>query len=177
MANIDAAFGLRPSKQSTGEGTKQNEYSIADGYSTAIYIGDPVGLSSGNVVIGTDAGTAHIGVFAGCEYVNGVGDFIRSKAWPADTAATKIKCLVLDDPDTVFTIQASTFATANIGVAYDLDVTAGTAAIGLSKTFLNVAGTTGAAYKVLRKVDREDNETGAYAEVEVIAVKHALASS
>jgi len=177
MANTNAPYGLRPSRHLTGGVTRTTEYSISASYTTKIYMGDPVGLSSGNIVIGTNAGTAHVGVFAGVKYINAKGENVFSKYWTGETGATEIKALVWDDPAQIFAIESTTFGTANIGVAYDLAVAAGVTTIGLSKTVLNVAATSGASYKVLGKVDRDDNETGAYAEVEVIAVKHALASS
>jgi len=176
MANVNAPYGLRPSRHLTGGVTRTTEYPISASYTTKIYLGDPVGLTSGLLVIGTDAGTEHIGVFAGVNYVNAAGEVKFSKYWTGETSATEIKALVYDDPNQVFAIEATTFGTANRGVAYDLDVTAGTDSIGLSKTILNVAGTSGAAYKVIGLVDRDDNVAGAYAEVEVVTVKHALHS-
>lgn len=179
MANTNGPFGLRPSRSASGGEPRTTQYTITAASAAAIYLGDPVGFSSGTVVIGTDAGTAHLGVFAGCQYVNASGDIIFSKRWPADTGASEVKALVWDDPNQLFTIQSDgTTATtvASIGVAYDLDVTAGTASIGVSKTVLQPGATSGAAYKVLGLIDKPDNAWGIYSEVEVIAVKHALAS-
>lgn len=177
MANTNAPYGLRPSRHLTGGVTRTTEYPISGSYTTKIYLGDPVGLSSGNVIIGTNAGTAHVGVFAGVKYINAKGEKVFSKYWTGESGATEIKALVYDDPAQIFAIEATTFAAANLGVGYDLAIAAGVTTIGLSKTVINVAATTGAAYKILGLINRDDNESGDYAEVEVIAVKHALASS
>jgi len=177
MANTDAAFGLRPSRHQTGGSVVQNEMPIADGYETAIYLGDPVQLSSGNVIIGTATGTAHVGVFAGCEYVDPTGRIVFSKHWPGTASCTNKKALVVSLENQVFTIQTDDVAAdlADVGVAYDLNIVSGSSTIGQSKTSLNIDATSGAAYKIVGLVDRDDNEFGAYAVVEVVAVKHALA--
>ena len=175
MANTNGPYGLRPARNKTGDTTKTTEYPIADAYTTAIYLGDPVVLNAGYAQIGTDDGTTHIGVFAGCEYKNAQGEVKFSKYWTGEASATEKKALVWDDPATIFQIQSTTAAQANVGTAYDLDVTAGEASIGLSKTVLNTSGTSGASYKVIEVVDGNGNEAGAYADVMVVAVKHALA--
>jgi len=173
MANIDGPFGLRPSRQMTGEATETTEYAMADAHSTAISIGDAVMLSSGYLIIG-GAGDTPVGVFAGCNYTNGAGDYVVAKAFPGDAAATNIKALVLDDPATKFTIQCDDALTvANVGNQMDLVIVAGDAAIGVSKSTLDSTAAGDHAWRVVGLVDRPDNSWGANQEVEVVAAKHA----
>lgn len=175
MANTNAPFGLRPVRHLNGSAVQTNEYPISSTYTTKLYLGHPVTLNAGNVEIGTNNGTAHIGVFAGCKYTNAKGDIVFSKHWTGEAGASNITAQVWDDPQIVFEIQATTAAAANIGTGYDLTIAAGDDTIGRSKTVLNTAAVLGAAYKVLGLVDKPDNESGAYADVEVLTVKHALA--
>lgn len=66
-------------------------------------------------------GTAPIlGVFMGCEYfspVTGTNNLIKSAYWPGNgtpvVPGSKIKALVIDDPDVVYDIQVSTNIAAN----------------------------------------------------------------
>jgi len=170
MANINGPFGLRPSRQKTGEATETTEYNMEDAHATAISIGDAVKLVGGYIVICATDDTP-MGVFAGCEYTNGVGDDVVGKSFPGDVAATNIKALVLDDPATKFTIQHDTgLAKTQVGDLFGLTIVAGNPAIGVSKTTLNSTGT---VWKLLGLVDRPDNTWGAHQEVEVVAVKHA----
>ena len=178
MANIDAAFGLRPSRHLTGGSVVQNEFPIADGYTTAIYLGDPVKLNAGNIEIGAAAGVDHVGVFQGCEYIDPKGEIVFSKSWPGTAGCTKKKALIVALDGQVFKIQTDVDGSeVVIGTGYDLNIVSGDATIGQSKTSLDGNATTGAAYKILRFVERDDNEVGDYGDVEVIAVKHAFASS
>ena len=71
MANIDAAFGLRPIAKvgsAPGGTTGTTKYSIADNQSTAIFTGDPVKYKSDGTVEVAAAGEASCGVFMGCFY-------------------------------------------------------------------------------------------------------------
>jgi len=176
MSNTQGAYGLRPVKNQTGDTTKTTQYKMADAYVTPVYMGDPVKLNAGYIEIGADAGVDHIGIFAGCEYVNAKGEIVFSKYWTGEAGATEKKVLVWDDPATIFQVESTTAAQANVGTGYDLTVTAGEPTIGLSKTVLNTAGTTGAAYKITEIANGNGNEEGAYADVFVVAVKHGLAS-
>jgi len=173
MANTNGPFGLRPSRQKTGEATETTEYNMADAHATAISIGDAVKVVGGYVVIcATDDTPA--GVFVGCNYTNGVGDYVVSKSFPGDASATNIKALVLDDPATKFHIQHDTaLVETQVGDTFGLTIVAGDATIGVSKTTLNSTGT---VWRLLGLVDRPDNAWGAFQELEVVAVKHANAN-
>ena len=72
MANIDAAFGLRPIGK-VGSGVQNmgtTMYTIEDNYGTAIFKGDHVLQSGGYVIKGTASGATILGVFNGCFYID-----------------------------------------------------------------------------------------------------------
>lgn len=108
---VNAPQGFQPLK--SGSAAVWNEqttaYRIADAYATSLFKGDPVVTASGYVVIGT-AGSAVLGVFWGCKYINSIGTYIFSPYWPASTATfatAGAECYVIDDPKTLFNIQLS----------------------------------------------------------------------
>jgi hypothetical protein len=131
----NAPFGLRPlSSISGGAWTeKTNKYYIStdangqNSYGTNIFIGDPViwnpaGASQGGGTIARytfdndqDVATNKVGVlgvFMGCSYTLPSGVYVTDAYWPGAInvmAGSKITALVLDDPDTVFSIQVSTW--------------------------------------------------------------------
>ena len=79
MANINGPFGLRPVRHLHGSTIVQNDYTIASGYASNIFIGDPVmQTGTGNniqLAVGT-AGTPTVngcGVFAGCFFTDATG--------------------------------------------------------------------------------------------------------
>lgn len=138
MANPNAPFGLRPVRHMFGGVVRANEYNIADQYGTALYLGDPV-VATGtgkNIGIASAATSAKLtGVFAGCEYVNSLGDTIFSKYWPASTvtlSGSTVKALVYDDPFLLYEVQFDTLAAANVRALANLVSGSGNAQTGLS---------------------------------------------
>lgn len=183
MANSDAGFGLKPVRHLTGGEIRSNSYTIATGYTPAIYSGDPVlQHTDGSIIIaigtaGTPSPTC-IGVFQGCSYTDATGKKVYSPYWPALTAATNIEALVIDDPDVIFAIQSGStgVAAGDIGQLASVTIAAGSAATGRSKTVLGTStmATTGEQFRILRIVDDGVNVAGAYAVVEVAWAEHAL---
>lgn len=131
MANVDAPFGLRPVRHSTGApyNGAANKYYVPDTYSTALFIGDPVvrtGTSNTSAVRGFNPGTlpeinkatagdgnAITGVIVGFEPISGFDAPIYG---PADTERI---ALVADDPELVFHIQddgAAALAATSVGL-------------------------------------------------------------
>lgn len=123
MANINAAYGLRPYNM-LGSGANTNGDSVfviqtADtaGTSSAIYNGSPViPLANGliDIVGNANGGTVPIlGVFIGCNYTDLTGKPRWSPYWPgtasvkANTVAT---AMVVANPDAVFTINCNAAA-------------------------------------------------------------------
>lgn len=125
MANTDAAFGLRPVRHSGGGTIRLSEYTIASGYNTDLFYGDPV-KSTGtgrNIEIGTGGGNI-LGMFCGCEYTETTGREVFSKRWPASTTVqtgSTVKASVIDDHQVVFEAQCDEdIVEADIGNTADL---------------------------------------------------------
>lgn len=127
MATTAAPYGLKPVKRADG---------MAYAGATSQYLIDPAGeatnLFNGQVVhIGADGyialstatgadGTTNafptgttltgsLGVFMGCEFVNGQGVLTFSQYYPSGTVAptgTTITAYVVDDPNVLFQVQA-----------------------------------------------------------------------
>lgn len=124
MSNLAAPFGFIAAKHPSGM-TRAREYTIASGYATNVFQGDPVKLvTAGTIQLGTSDGTrtgtvadiALIGIFAGCTYTDPTGKPNFSNYWPSGQVATDIKAFVYDDPDTTFLVQADgSIAAAAIG--------------------------------------------------------------
>ena len=121
MANIDAAFGLRPYEKSGANYNNQgvNAYPINfDGLTTGttskIWTGTPVIPLAGGLidVPGAAAGgtVPLLGVFMGCKYIATDGTPTWSPYWPgyaAIKASTEATAYVADNPDALFVINAN----------------------------------------------------------------------
>ncbi len=106
MSATSAPFGFRPAFHPSGL-IRARKYTIASGYVTAMYKGQPCILNTnGTVTVGTAAADL-LGVFAGCEYTDATGKPTVSTTWPASTVATNITAWVYDDPDIVYEVQSS----------------------------------------------------------------------
>jgi hypothetical protein len=123
------------------------EYPITYNYGTAIYYGDFVGLSRGEVVrLSVSTGTAgnQTGIFLGCSYTNPTTKQKQfSQYWPGSVAAGDAVAIVCDDPDTVFravvcsaTTAIASGARAMIGQNLACINNTGSAATGNSKNAL-----------------------------------------
>ena len=179
MANVTRPNGLTPVRHLTGGTIRAEEYTIADGYTTALYSGQVVKSTSlgRNIEAGTADGVAR-GVFAGCSYQNLAGDVVFSPYWPASTAlktGTVATAYVFDDPNIVFEVQADTIAAADIGQTYDFTIGTGSAVTGRSATVIADAGKGSTnVVRALGLARRADNAFGAFAKVEVVFASHEL---
>tara|TARA_R100000234_G_scaffold57696_1_gene34882 strand:+ start:370 stop:987 length:618 start_codon:yes stop_codon:yes gene_type:complete len=138
MANIDAAFGLRPYEKSGARYNNQgitaypiNFDGLTTGTTSLIWTGTPViPLSSGLIdVPGAAAGgtVPLLGVFMGCKYIATDGTPTWAPYWPgyaAVKASTEAIAYVCDDPNSLFVINANgalpdnaLFANANFATA------------------------------------------------------------
>lgn len=146
MSATAAPQGLVPVYHPSGSANAA-AYTIAPGYATAIYKGDPVILNTnGTVTVGTAAATL-LGVFQGCEYVDATGKPTYSNFYPAAQsvqAGSTITAWVITDLDTVYEVQLSgqlsaTLATAIAATGDEADIVyaAGSAATGISAVALN----------------------------------------
>ena len=177
MPNLDAAYGLRPTRHLTGGCLRTNKYTIASAHPVNIFTGDPVELVAAGVIQESAAGSnTSIGVFWGCKYVYGAGNQVFSKHWPANTVATEIEAFVYDDPDVIWQVQgnATGLTAADVGGLADWVVVAGDTSVGRSKSVIsNVVGATG-GLRILRLVEDGENESGAFTDVEVVMAEHAF---
>jgi hypothetical protein len=115
---VDGPYGLKPVNLIGGQvfAGSTREYPITYNYGTAIYAGDMVGLSRGEIVrLSLSTGTAgnQTGVFLGCSYTSpATRQKIFSTYWPASTPAGNAVAIVCDDPDAVFKAVVCSATTA-----------------------------------------------------------------
>lgn len=185
MANTDIPSGLKPVKTLSGApwSGKANVYYIPATDSTAMFKGDAV-KSAGSAdatgkyptVAQVVAGDAVRGV------IIGFGEDPNVMIKPDNPnrvyrpASTAMYCLVVDDPNVIFECQdAGTMAAANVGLSADIVVGDGNTVTGLSGMEVSATkAATAATLKLLRLVNREDNEVGANAKWEVLIAEHEM---
>lgn len=105
---VSAPYGLKPINLIGGQvfAGSTREYQIPYDYTTAIFYGDFVSLTRGQInrksVTSAGAGGL-VGIFLGCSYTNPVTkQKTYSQYWPGSLAAGDAVAIVCDDPDTVF---------------------------------------------------------------------------
>jgi hypothetical protein len=193
MANIDAAFGLRPIAKvgsAPGGTTGTTKYSIADNQSTAIFTGDPVKYKNDGTVEVATAGDASCGVFMGCFYTDPTTSKPTFKNYfPASLSPGDAIAFVADDPDQMFVVQqdsvASSLSGANINENANLIFGSGSTTTGLSGVEIDSSSATTTATLQVRIVSGYDTpsntiSTAAAGNNSVFVVKinnHQLGSS
>jgi hypothetical protein len=145
MANINEKFGLRPYRSINGApwNNAQNRYTVANNLSTAIFQGDPVKpTTAGNVTLArSNTSDRIIGVFNGVFY----NDPTTQKPtfrnnYPGSIAAAGITAFVVDDPNTVFLVDADeAFTRADLFRNYSLTNVSGNTLTGISEKQLDVS--------------------------------------
>jgi hypothetical protein len=145
MANVNEKFGLRPYRSINGApwNNAQNRYTIANNLSTAIFQGDPVQpTTAGNVTLArSNTSDRIIGVFNGVFY----NDPTTQKPtfrnnYPGSIAAAGITAFVVDDPNTVFLVDAdAAFTRADLFKNYSLTNVSGNTLTGISEKQLDVS--------------------------------------
>ncbi len=171
MANAIAPYGLKPVRYLSGAPYNGafNLYSVAAGYGTAIYIGDPV------VDIGTGQ-TINGGVYkdvqlaATTDVMTGVVIGVLPTTRDSLTyraASTQRLLMVADDPNLVFECQEQSTGTplAVDDIGFNISFNAGTPSTytGLSGLTLKTdteANTNTLALKLIGLVNRPDNAIG-----------------
>ncbi len=142
MANVSEKFGLRPYKTLGGHAwnNQQNEYPIASGESSDLVIpatdGDIERHTAGN-------GQAVLGVFNGCFYTDPTTKKPTfSNYYPGSITASDIVANVIDDPNTLFLIDAdAAFTRAGLFKGYKTTNVTGNTDTGISKVQLDVSET------------------------------------
>jgi len=104
---VSAPYGLKPINLIGGQvfAGSTREYSIPYDYTTAIFYGDYVSLTRGQInrKSVTANSTGAVGIFLGCSYTNPVTkQKTFSQYWPGSLAAGDAVAIVADDPDTVY---------------------------------------------------------------------------
>lgn len=150
MANVNEKFGLRPYRSLNGApwNNAQNRYTIANNLSTAIFQGDPVKpTTAGNVTLArSNTSDRIVGVFNGVFY----NDPSTQKPtfrnnYPGSIAVAGITAFVVDDPNTVYLVDAdAAFTRADLFKNYSLTNVTGNTLTGISEKQLAV-GTSGLA--------------------------------
>jgi hypothetical protein len=187
MANTDTPFGFKPVKHMTGApwNGKVNVYYIPATDGTATFKGDAVKLAGAADATGkyptiaqAAAGDAICGVvvgFADNPFVGINPDYPSRVHRPASTA---MYVFVVDDPFVIFEVQedsvGNSITAAMVGLATDIVVGAGSTSTGKSAMELDSSdtATAGGQCRIMRLVNREDNELGDYAKWEVLIAEH-----
>ena len=149
MANTNNPYGFR---QYSGTGSsptyEQQIMSIASGYSTAIYFGDPVvQINTGYIQQAASSSgsgnTAIAGIFAGCKYLStSQKQIVVSNYWPGSDANGDVTAYVINDPNAQFiaqTANSNTTATAvglsNVGNNIGFYIGTGSTSNGISGAY------------------------------------------
>jgi hypothetical protein len=137
----NAPNGFQPVKKLDGSAWTgaTNPYQITSTYATALFRGDPVTIVAADGTLGVGvAGATCVGVFWGVKYTDSTGVVKFMNYWPGNPGVltgSVVEALVIDDPNTVFSIQ-ETSATGTAGTPLTLS------ARGLNIDFLYTAGST-----------------------------------
>jgi hypothetical protein len=184
----NAPQGLVPVKKLDGSAWTgaTNPYQIANAYATAVFRGDPVTiLTDGTLGVGV-AGSTCVGVFWGVKFTDSTGRVRFENYWPGNPGVltgSVVEALVIDDPNTVFTIQETNasgaagtpLALADRGLNANFLYTAGSTATGTSAVSLNnatEADTSTLNLKILQLDPTPGNAIGAFANWLVVINNH-----
>ena len=159
MANVSEKFGLRPYKTLGGHSwnNQQNRYTISSNYGTAIFQGDLVIPATDGDIERHTAGNATpiIGVFNGCFYTDPTTKKPTfSNHYPGSIVASDIVANVIDDPQTLFLIDAdAAFTRAGLFTNYSVTNVTGNTDTGISKVQLDVSEVSTSFSYALQAVD------------------------
>lgn len=127
---VNAPQGLQPSQYLNGTpwSGQTSEYSIASGYNTSLFSGDPVYVAADGTIIKAVAGNGNpvMGVFFGVKYIDTTGTSQTLPYWLANTVtqgALLAQASVIDDPSVLYDIQSTTTNGTGILVQGDLNAT------------------------------------------------------
>jgi hypothetical protein len=145
MANVNEKFGLRPYRSLNGApwNNAQNRYTVANNLSTAIFQGDPVKpTTAGNVTLArSNTSDRIVGVFNGVFYNDPTTQKPTFRnSYPGSIAAAGITAFVVDDPNTIFLVDAdAAFTRADLFKNYSLTNVSGNTLTGISEKQLDVS--------------------------------------
>jgi hypothetical protein len=190
MANNDTPFGFKPVKHLNGSSWngQANVYYIPSTDNVATFIGDAVKSAGAADATGkyptvtqATAGAAVRGVviaFGDNPYTMIHPDSPNRSYRPASTA---MYCLVVDDPQVIFEVQedsdANSITAAMVGLSTNFVVGSGSTSTGKSAMELDSSDTgtdTTGNCRILRLVNRDDNDLGDFAKWQVLFGEHEL---
>lgn len=169
--SIDKPYGYKPVNLIGGQpyAGSTRELPISFNYNTAIYYGDPVTLSSGYAALPSlpvNSTNTIVGYFVGCYYTNPTTKQRQyAQYYPGNVAAGDITAIVVDDPDVVLQVAASTtaggttigsFSSLLVGSNVVGGTQTGSAATGnsaLSVVPTSAAGASTAGFRVLQLIE------------------------
>jgi len=185
MSNLDRPAGLKPIKNLGGSpwNGKANIYYLKSDYDTAVFKGDIVKLAGSADATGkfpsiekSAAGdVTNVGVVIGFGKHQSLMMDPDSPNMKYRLASTEMYALVVDDPFVIFEVQEDGAIDVDaIGLAANFIDAGGSTTTGLSGIELQSSdiGATG-NLRILRVVDRPDNELGTNCKLEVLLVEHA----
>lgn len=184
----NAPNGFQPVKKLDGSAWTgaTNPYQIANVYATALFRGDPVTtLADGTLGVGV-AGATCVGVFWGVKYTDSTGVVKFMNYWPGNPGVltgSAVEALVIDDPNTVFSVQETSgtgtagtpLTLADRGLNINFLYTAGSTATGTSAVSINnatEADTAALNCKILQLDPTPGNAIGAFANWHVVLNNH-----
>ena len=184
----NAPNGFQPVKKLDGSAWTgaTNPYQIASAYATALFRGDPVTtLADGTLGVGV-AGATCVGVFWGVKYTDSTGTVRFMNYWPGNPGVltgSVVEALVIDDPNTVFSVQETSgtgtagtpLALSDRGLNINFLYTAGSTSTGSSAVSINnatEADTSTLNCKILQLDPTPGNAVGAFANWHVTLNNH-----
>jgi hypothetical protein len=188
MANKDRPAGLKPVKHLNGSpwNGKTTMYYKAAGLNEAIFIGSPVKSAGSADATGKYPTVQLAGQDAARGVVVGIGNtpYLAADLTDLDLTNSPVSTahylMVADDPDLIFECQedsSTAFTADSIGCNADLTTESGNTSTGHSTVEIDCATETTTStlqVKILRLVDRPDNELGNYAKFEIMFNQHEL---
>jgi hypothetical protein len=185
----NAPNGFQPVKKLDGSAWTgaTNPYQITSTYATALFRGDPVTILAADGTLGVGvAGATCVGVFWGVKYTDSTGVVKFMNYWPGNPGVltgSVVEALVIDDPNTVFSIQETSgtgtagtpLTLADRGLNINFLYTAGSTSTGSSAVSIDnsteAAGST-LNCKILQLDPTPGNAVGAYANWLVVLNNH-----
>ena len=174
MANIDAAFGMRPVGTLSGAGNMMtNEYFIADNEASAMYQGDAIiqqASNTGYVDIAAAGDETCIGVLNGVliddHPTTGKPSF-QNHYTQTNVTTGSIRAFIYDDPYMKFEIQGDSGTNSDVTDRHEvadlvnMGTTGGNGISLMELDMSDLAGTDGQVKIVGFSTDPENNELGA----------------
>jgi hypothetical protein len=176
MSSTNAPFGMRAAYSPSGI-IREMASTIATGYNTDIYTGQPVKIGTNGTIEVAAAGERLVGLFAGCQYLpTGAQRPVISPSWPANAGATEIIAYYTMDPYLVYEIQADgSVSQAEVGQQADFTNVANSNGLGYSTCTMDAAtsASTAAQLRVVGIANSINNSAGdAYTIVQVQIAQH-----